>query len=173
MKIPNLNSPDTPWPYTGGERVSDGPIRGPYKVTSDQSEASSARPWVSVCVGGSCVSGLMWSDMPVWSPGVTGAYLLTNQRPVWGKLTNQGVAIGDGQSGTMCGTLYRFSIIIFMMCQNFYNSEKNIVLITRQSEYFIICYLNKSHFHYYATGIRYLHWHICCVITTFSDESLF
>ena len=42
--------------------------------------------------------------------------------------------------------LYRSSIIIFMMCQNFYNSEKNIVLITRQSEYFIICYLHKSHF---------------------------
>ena len=42
--------------------------------------------------------------------------------------------------------LYRSSIIIFMMCQNFYNSEKNIVLIIRQSEYFIICYLHKSHF---------------------------
>ena len=58
------------------------------------------------------------------------------------------------------------SIIIFMMCQNFYNSKKNIVLITRQSEYFIICYLYKSLFHYYATGIRYLHWNICCIITT-------
>ena len=92
--------------------------------------------------------------------------LVTNQRPVWGTLTNQQAAIWDGQSSTMCGTLYRSSIIIFMMCQNFYNSEKNIVLITRQSEYFIICYLYKSLFHYYATGIRYLHWNICCIITT-------
>ena len=120
---------------------------------------------VFVWAGVACL-GLMWSDKPVWPPGVTRATLMTNQRPVWGTLTNQQAAIWDGQSGTMCGTLYRSSIIIFMMCQNFYNSEKNIVLITRQSEYFIICYLYKSLFHYYATGIRYLHWNICCIITT-------
>ena len=120
---------------------------------------------VFVWAGVACL-GLMWSDKPVWAPGVTQATLVTNQRPVWGRLTNKQAAIWDGQSSTMCGTLYRSSIIIFMMCQNFYNSEKNIVLITRQSEYFIICYLYKSLFHYYATGIRYLHWNICCIITT-------
>ena len=171
MKILNLNTSDTPCPYTCAVcghllEVSERPMRGPYKVTSSQSGASRARPWVSVCVGGCCVSGLMWSDMPVWAPGVTQDTLMANHRPASGKLTNKKAGIWDGQSGTMCGTLYRFSIIIFMMCQNFYNSKKNIVLITRQSEYFIICYLNKSHFHYYATRIRYLHWNICCIITS-------
>ena len=67
MKILNLNGPDTPWPYScavcghlrvvSGRCPSNGPIRGPYKVTYDQWEASMSRPWVSVCVGGCCVSG--------------------------------------------------------------------------------------------------------------------